>query len=269
MERWEEGFFVLSKTSPPLPARQPHPPDSAALPRVYSAGDASAVWCAGDAFIKIHDIKYPQVTREHVTLAFLRKKEPLGFAIPTVLYHGEWQNRYYLVLSRVPGRTLTEAWPAMDEETRRYYIQRVAEVCEQMAQWKGQAIGGVDGGQVMELYLEKGSSLRPEDLHRTCAAMGMDVSHLVFYHCDLGPGNVIVDTESKGIGIIDWEIAGYLPKEWVRTKFHLSSGMDFPNVEDEDAKSYWQRFVARKLSEMGFEEAIDGWLAFRARAKNS
>jgi hypothetical protein len=28
--------------------------------------------------------------------------------------------------------------------------------------------------------------------------------------------------------MIDWETAGYVPREWVRTKFHLSSGMDFP-----------------------------------------
>jgi hypothetical protein len=76
------------------------------------------------------------------------------------------------------------------------------------------------------------------------------------------PGNIIVDIESKGLGIIDWEIVGYLPREWVRTKFHLSSGMDFPDVKDEDAKSDWRAFVARRLAEMGFQEVIDGWLAF-------
>jgi aminoglycoside phosphotransferase len=232
------------------------------LPRVYAAGDVSAVWRAGEAFIKIRDIKFPQVTREHVTLEFLEAKKPLNFAIRTVLYHGEWDGRYYLILSRVPGRTLTEAWPTMDEEMREYYVQRVAKACEEMAQWKGEALGGVDGGQVMELYLRKGGSLEQDELRRNCAGMGMDVSCLVFYHCDLGPGNIIVDIESKGLGIIDWEIVGYLPREWVRTKFHLSSGMDVPDVKDEDAKSDWRAFVARRLAEMGFQEVIDGWLAF-------
>ncbi|KAK4119035.1 hypothetical protein N657DRAFT_659238 [Parathielavia appendiculata] len=230
------GFFVYSEASLPLPDCQPHPADSVELPRVYAAGDVSA----------IHGITFPQVTREHVTLAFLKGKEQLGFAIPNVLYHGEWDGRYYLILSRVPGRTVTEAWPAMNEGTQQYYVQRVA-----------------------ELYLRKGGSPHQGELRRNCAQMGMDVSSLVLYHCDLGPGNILVDTESRGIGIIDWEIAGNLPKEWVTTKFHLSLGMDLPNVTDEDARSDWRRFVARKLSEMGFEEAIDGWLSFETRDKSS
>jgi serine/threonine protein kinase len=93
--------------------------------------------------------------------------------------------------------------------------------------------------------------------------MGMDTSCLVFYHCDLGPTNILVDPDSGGIGIIDWEIAGYVPKEWVRTKFQLSSGMGFPTGDDEDARRDWRRMVARELQAMGFPEAIDGWLGFQ------
>ena len=87
----------------------------------------------------------------------------------------------------------------------------------------------------------------------------MDISSkFVFYHSDMGPTNILVDRATRAKGIIDWETAGYVPREWVRTKFHLSSGMDFPKGE-ESWKSDWRRFVARKLAELGFEEVIDGW----------
>lgn len=227
-------------------------PYSTELPRVYAAGDQSAVWRAGEAFIKIHDIRHPRTAREHVTLGFLQDKKPLGFETPDVLYHGERDDRYYLILGRVPGQTLTEAWPTMGEPLQQHYIGRVAEICGQMSKWKGEAVCGVDGAQLLEEYLTaKDNSL--EHLQKSCAEMGMDMSSLVFYHCDLGPGNILVDPATRGIGIIDWELAGYVPRAWIRTKFHLSSGMDFP-TGDEGSKSDWRRLVARKLAEMGFAE---------------
>lgn len=66
-------------------------------------------------------------------------------------------------------------------------------------------------------------------------ALGMECSPLVFYHCDLGPGNIIIDPEDDSIGIIDWETAGYVPKDWIRTKFCLSSGINLP-VGSDDAR---------------------------------
>jgi hypothetical protein len=84
--------------------------------------------------------------------------------------------------------------------------------------------------------------------------MSIDVSTFVFYHCDLGPTNLLVDTSIGSLGIIDWELAGYVPIEWVRTKFRLSAGMDF-NYGDEDSKrtgaaelpSIWKRWATAML----------------------
>ncbi len=103
------GFFVLSDAPSPFPSVQPHSEDSAELPLVYAAGDQSAVWCAGDAFIKVRDLRHQKFTREHVMLEFMEGKKPLHFDIPEVLYHGEWIDRYYLIISRVPGITLAAA----------------------------------------------------------------------------------------------------------------------------------------------------------------
>lgn len=42
----------------------------------------------------------------------------------------------------------------------------------------------------------------------------MACSKFVFYHADLGPGNIIVEDipETGTIDVIDWELASYFPK---------------------------------------------------------
>jgi hypothetical protein len=77
---------VLSDAPDPLPESQPLAEDSAELPMVHAAGDQSAVWRAGEAFIKAHDILWSNATREHVTLSFLKAKGPLDFDFPEVIY---------------------------------------------------------------------------------------------------------------------------------------------------------------------------------------
>ncbi|EAQ85825.1 hypothetical protein CHGG_07078 [Chaetomium globosum CBS 148.51] len=52
---------------------------------------------------------------------------------------------------------------------------------------------------------------------RDCEALGMDCSVFVLAHNDLGPTNIIVDGDR--IVVVDWQMAGYVPLEWVRTKF--------------------------------------------------
>jgi hypothetical protein len=152
----------------------------------------------------------------------------------------------------------------MDETLRQYCIHRVAAICNDMAEsWKGNTISGVDGKELADAILARNDTpefFAPHRLLEHCARMGMETSSKpVFYHGDLGPMNILIDPATRALGIIDWETPGYVPSEWVRTKFHLSSGMDFPNG-DESWKSDWRRLVARRLADLGFKEVIDGWL---------
>jgi hypothetical protein len=68
---------------------------------------------------------------------------------------------------------------------------------------------------------------------------------LVFYYADMGPTNVTVENEPKtgALGVIDFEITGHLPRDRVRTKFRVSSGM---NLSDSDDPT-WLRSEAQKL----------------------
>lgn len=261
------GHFVLCPAPEPLPDSKPLAEDSSSVLRVHAVDNQAAIWRAGEAFIKAHCMDYPNVTREHVTLQFLKDQQPRGFEFPNVLHHFETGSRYFLVVSRVPGQLLDEAWPNLDETLREYYIGKVADICNRLAAWKGDIIGGVDGHELLERYLVEGNgkmadALSSQPLLKNCTQMSMDVSTLVFYHCDLGPTNLLVDASTGSLGIIDWELAGYVPIEWVRTKFRLSAGMDF-NHGDEDSKKDWRRRVAQHLGKMGYSDVVDAWWKFQ------
>lgn len=262
---WSDGhgsFYIIAEAPSPLP---PSRPLSATTPfnMVYDAGDISAVWSIGNAFCKIK-ILDPGTTREHVTLNYLHNKRPLSFAIPDVYYHAEYDGRYYIVLSRLPGLTLSEAWPDMAEAMKQNYVSRVANICKELSQWQADDISGVDGQYLSDRYLTRAGlpkDFSPRSLLNNCKDLGMDCSTLTFYHCDLGPGNIIVDTTEDSIGIIDWETAGFVPQEWVRTKFRISGGMDLPG-DDQVLRVDWRKRVQIELGKEKFLDVAHKWMSW-------
>lgn len=266
---WSDGcgsFYSISE-APAAIASTSHQAlattPSSSIQLVYNAGNASAVWKIGNAFLKVKASPPSQssTTREHVTLARVKAMAP-SFAVPNVLYHGEWAGRQYLVLSKVPGQTLAEAWPAMDEATKRHYVNRVADICNELGRIQADDIAGLDGNQLFEPLLIKDGAeedFSNENLRKSCVEVGMDCSTFVFSHCDLGPGNLIVDHDGS-LGIIDWEMAGFVPKAWIRTRFCISGGMDLPGTSDE--RFEWRRRMQRRLSAEGYLEFTDEWLAW-------
>lgn len=152
----------------------------------------------------------------------------------------------------------------MDEMVRQECVCRIANICKTLSTWKGEAISGVDGNQLTDQYLLKPRAeidFDPGHLLKSCGEMGMDCSSLVFYHCDLGPGNILFDRTDGSIGIIDWETAGYILKEWIRTKFRCSSGMDLPERPGEDIPQHdWRRRVSQGLEKLGFSDVVENWV---------
>lgn len=262
--QWSDGagsFYVISDASYPLPPSRPLPATSN-IQMVYNAGGASAVWSVGDAFCKVK-ILDRCATREHVTLNYLNNKR-LSFATPNVHYHAEHDGRYYIIVSRLTGQTLGEAWPHVDETMKQHYVSRIAEICQELAVWRAHHISGIDGQYLSDHYLTRfglPKDCSPQNLLSNCKDLGMDCSSFTFYHCDLGPGNIIVSLTEGSIGIIDWETAGFVPKEWIRTKFCVSSGMDLPEV-DQDSRVDWRRRVQRELGKQGFPEIADRWMTW-------
>lgn len=70
------GHFALSAAPEPLPDSKLLTEDSFSILRVHAVDNQAAVWRAGEAFIKAHHIDYPYVTREHITLQFLKDQRP-------------------------------------------------------------------------------------------------------------------------------------------------------------------------------------------------
>lgn len=266
---WSDGngsFYSLCEAPSPLPPSRPLPAETH-IEMVYDAGDASAAWFVGDAVCKV-SLFDPKATREHVTLKYLQDKRPLSFVIPKVIYHGEHDGRYYIVLSKLSGKTLTEAWPNLDEIARQHCVSQVVKICKELATWVGDTISGVDGEQLSDRFLGSRPGLpvdcSPQTLRGNSEAVGMDCSAYLFYHCDLGPGNIIVRDLGDPLGIIDWETAGFVPKEWIRTKFCVSSGLDLPG-DDQDSRVDWRRRVQRELGKEGFVEMAEEWMAWGTR----
>jgi hypothetical protein len=72
---WSDGNggpFALSTAPEPLPNSKPLLDDSSFISRVHAVDNQAAVWKAGEAFIQAYHIDYPDVTREHMTLQFLK-----------------------------------------------------------------------------------------------------------------------------------------------------------------------------------------------------
>ncbi len=265
---WGDGagsFYTISKPAeqPQLETCSPKSP----FQLVNDRGDANAAWRIGDAFLKVQINSTPNKTREHTTLTYMN--DPTNncfpsFPIPRVLYHAEFGNRYYLVVSRLPGQTLENAWPTMDEATKQTCVNRVVDICKELAQRKGDQICGVDGAHLPENWmkpLKAPDGYSPEELLAYCEEIGMECTSLVLHHCDMGPTNVIVDhTEGCTVGLIDWEVTGFVPKAWIRTKFLVCWGMDFDLPGDDVDKSKdWRQRVQLQLGQEGFPEVADAW----------
>jgi len=232
----DNSSYTLTGAPTPLPSATT--PDSPYIKLVYKAGNTSAVWSIGNN--TLYKVRYIEegVTPESVTLNFVRAQQP-SFETPKVLYYAFGNDRSYLFLHRVPGRTLDAAWPSLNKDWRRHYIKAVVNVCKEIAEWKWHVFGGIDGQNIPERYLLKPSA--PEDfssanLQAAYKTMGMDCLNFVFGHANLGPPNIIIEDEpnSGKVGIINFEVTGYFPRSWIRTKFRISSRMDLsPSVADD------------------------------------
>ncbi|KAJ6179352.1 hypothetical protein N7519_009813 [Penicillium mononematosum] len=260
-DRDDDLSYTLTDAPNPAPTFVPLPRGHPNIVLVYDAGDCSDVWSIGNsAFCKVK-LRVSGTTREATTLDFIRKKQP-GFETPTILHQAESDGRSYLFMGRVPGRTLAEAWPTLEEKWKFHYVDAVVKICQTLEGWKGNMLGGVDGNHIPEQYLIKNGgehNFHPESLRQTCESIGMDCSEFVFCHPDLGPGNIIVEDVPRvgSVGIIDWEIAGYYPRGWIRTKFRICSGLDIPNPMKE--QHWWRREVQKSLGEHGFEDYSEKW----------
>lgn len=257
--------YTLTNAPIPPPPTSPWPANDPKIKLVYDVGGRSAVWSIGNsAFCKVK-LREAGITPEAATLAFVHSQRPV-FEIPKVLHETQHNDRSYLFLSRVQGRTLREAWPTLDAAWRHHYMNAIADACKFLGRLECDMLCGVDGKNALEPLLIKNGAEQdysPANLQQGCESMGMDCSKFVFYHNDLAPENIIVEDIPKtgSVGIIDWEISGYFPRGWIRTKFRICRGLNLPDTATDNPLE-WRAGVQELLGEHGFEHYTPQWASW-------
>ncbi|KAJ5702807.1 hypothetical protein N7488_010355 [Penicillium malachiteum] len=231
-DQQDDFSYFVTDAPTPRPPSVPLADNHPTLKLVYDIRCYTAVFSVGtEAFCKIKPHK-TNMTPEVVTLNFVHTHRP-DLDVPHVFHNTIRDDRSFFFMSRVPGRTLAEAWPSLDETWKHRYVEFVTKVCVSLQLLERDKIGGVDGNGIEQQHLfgyNEEKQTDPPILQQKCERLGMDCSKFFFCHLDLGPVNLIVeDVPTSGrVGFIDWESAGFFPREWLRTKAIISAGLDTP-----------------------------------------
>ncbi|KAJ8068335.1 hypothetical protein OCU04_003897 [Sclerotinia nivalis] len=258
-EHLSEDFidYKLSEAPATLPDSVSIPPGSH-VRLIHDAGDASTVFSFGGVLIlKVKNI-HKDRPQEDDTLAFLAKQK-LSFKIPVVLFCMKDAERIYLLELHMPGVRLNEGWWNMSEAEKEHVVTRVAEICLELKNFQSSSMTGIDFNWMDPLREQGQRDYRPESLQKHCETLGMDCSTFVFSHNDLGPTNILVNGDR--ITIIDWELAGYCPLAWVRTKFAICGALNVSRVVNNtlEIDGEYRVRVEKKLEDMGFPEVTEAY----------
>jgi hypothetical protein len=177
----------------------------------------------------------------------------------------------FLILERIQGQTLRDAWPTLSLPQRSQVASQTAKYCSKLAKIISLAFESATHSGVVEPFLTPAAesshpSWKPRPLGplslsdftsyisrqwTTCPNIG---SCLQPNFADLGPGNFIVQ-EGNLVGILDWEAAGFYPRFWIASKVKLSAGFPLSSTEGTE-RFTWRDLLESMLKNEGFEPAI-------------
>jgi hypothetical protein len=146
---------------------------------------------------------------------------------------------------------------------KRHYVSRITTICKELAEWQADSMSGVDGRDLSEFFLSEDGpppDFSPQTMQKNSKRLGMDCSTFVFYHYCLAPSNIFVDGAEEPIGITDWEMAGFVPRDWIMTKFDLSTAFDISGKNDPEE---WRRRVGEQLTKEGFSSCAEKYFAWQ------
>lgn len=278
------GYHAILDAPVPPPSSRPWKPEDpprlvhlacggpishSAVPDGHVANvTAKCVYYIGDVFIKMHHTIHCDSTDEHITINTVQKELPnRTFELPNILYHANYDNRYFLITSGIAGQTAETVWWELDDAMKDYYAELVAQSCCEVATLTSSELGtGIDGSvaersRFRNCWTRKGLP----DMMANCSRLGIDVEPpFCLYHGDQGPTNVIIDHESRKIGIIDWQAAEFVPRAWIGINFARTMAMihDPPLPEGYLANDYANR-VWNALQRRGFGNDGKTWLNWK------
>ena len=276
---WEEDecTYILRKVKHDEIALPPTFADSSSddLRLVHTGGTVSAVWTIGRrVFCKVKSWD-PEMESEDKTIAFVKKITP-QIPTPEVIHAWIDHDKSFLILKRIEGSTLSDAWGSLSLSQRQSVVETIATYCDLFAQNTSKTLGTVTGRPVLEPYLsltdsgllglvtqrecERYFSVASEE----CPAIEEDFH---FYHPDLGPSNIIISDDGRVAGILDWESAGYYPAFWIATKPAVSPAFNFDARIEEHGEHEWRKCLRDELERLGYPQVGEWYMKwFRCRS---
>jgi len=246
------------------------PANSNGVRLIHEGGTLSAVWAIGNnAICKVHHWS-SDTTSESETIKFVQANTP-HVPVPEVIHSWEDGNRSFLVLKRVEGITLRDAWETMSAAQQDSILNEVVHMCDTLATVTSDRLQNVYGGPALEPYLahSNNDSLEPLNVFeskRYFFREDLDNPEIgerfYLYHPDLGPGNIIV-RDQKLSAIIDWESAGFYPRFWISTKPSVSPGLNFHPPISGVHEGEWRKRLRMKLEELGYPRFADWFMEWR------
>lgn len=241
----------------------------------HQAGTSAAVWNIGGVFIKVKAWRHGMQS-ESDTIRFVNGLTKIP--TPTVIY--SWvdfqDSRSFLILKKVEGVTLDQAWNTMLPERRTCIAQTVANYCKVLSSTTSKKLETSSGKGVVEPFLTsrphddepswKPQFLGPYTVEELSVHLGGvspvgSASQFHYYHADLGPKNIIVDDRGEIVAVLDWESAAFYPPFWLGTKPMESPGFRLTN-DDRDA---WARSLTAALAGEGFAQDRKTFMLWRRR----
>ncbi|KID93385.1 protein kinase subdomain-containing protein, partial [Metarhizium majus ARSEF 297] len=189
---------------------------------------------------------------EAATMAFIASKT--NIPVPHVYCSFIRKNSTYIVMERVPGKTLAAAWPGLSDLERENILMQLRSIVRELRALPppDQAVQSCVGGSLRDsriprpeprfgpfrsilafhYWLREGLQLEqcPDDknddkwteIRRMIVMQDRELALPVFTHGDLNPFNILVQ-DGQIVAIIDWEFSGWYPFYWEYTSAWLGN----------------------------------------------
>ncbi|KAI0133663.1 hypothetical protein BJ170DRAFT_699589 [Xylariales sp. AK1849] len=164
----------------------------------------------------------------------------------------------FILMKRIPGQQLQEAWPKLDENARIRTTHELHSYIRSCTAFDHLILAGL-GPALMGQHTIIGSTTCPHVGHLSLTfpdltgSLNIVISRwttmtLSSIHADLSGENILVDPVSGSVtGIIDWEMAGFWPQWWEYRKV-LFGGRN---------RGWWQSLVPKIMSSYDTETEVD------------
>ncbi|KAL8741098.1 MAG: hypothetical protein Q9190_006263 [Brigantiaea leucoxantha] len=240
----DDGTWCLRRRASPLEETTPPPGDSD-VGRIYLGETRSAVWlispnvwCKTSSWVQ-------GMTPEADTIKWVVENCP-EVPVPQVIHSWTdltWHQTFCLMYV-VPGISLDKAWFYIPPDKRWDLLNEVIEYVDRMAQHTSSTLSTIAGDGIT--YHGDIAGYAPyemntwlgwqPDCHSVMTAAQFrdrmlrisgnegpeEVDHFVFNHGNLIPESIFVKKGENGewhlSGLIDWEVAGYLPKWYIASR---------------------------------------------------